>query len=207
MRFLAPVVLLILAACSSAPPLTDPPADLGDFRLGYAIVVADNAKKVPPSREASSEEWKAALTEALNARFGRYEGDRLYHIALNVDGYALAYPGIPIIASPRSILVISANVWDDAEGRKLHEKPEQMNVFEDAGLANVVGTGLVRSREEQMKVLATNAAGAVERWMIANREAWFTRFETAPSDAAADAALAPAAAPAANAPPPPPAQR
>ncbi|MBK1637092.1 hypothetical protein [Rhodovulum adriaticum] len=166
--------LALLAGCApGAADLNDPPEPLGDFRLGYAIVVDKNAKMVPPSREAEPGEWEAALKKALEDRFARYEGDQLYHIAVNVDGYALAVPGVPVVLSPKSILIVSANVWDDAAGKKLHEEAEQLSVFEEFSGDTVVGSGLTRTREEQIQSLAENMAKRIERWLVSNREEWF----------------------------------
>ncbi|MBK5934856.1 hypothetical protein C8N32_10399 [Rhodovulum imhoffii] len=164
-------VALLCAGC--APVNLDAPhEDLGDFRLGHAIVLAGNAKPIPPSRRALAEEWETVLREEITTRFGGRGGRRLYHIAVNVDGYALAVPGVPVVAAPKSVLVISANLWDDAAGRKLHDAPEQIVVFEDLGADTLIGTGLTRSREEQMRALARNAALQIERWLARHRDAW-----------------------------------
>jgi hypothetical protein len=98
---------------------------MGDFRLAHNIVVAENMQQVPPSRNATPEEWQEIITSEIDRRFGGYEGDRLYHIGINVDGYALAPPGIPIVLNPRSVLVLSVNVWDDALGRNSTRNPSR----------------------------------------------------------------------------------
>ncbi|SIO52433.1 hypothetical protein SAMN05444722_3072 [Rhodovulum sp. ES.010] len=181
---------VLLAGCAAKDPLSQPAVPLGDFSLGYTIVVADDAKLVPPSRSATAEEWESVLKAALERRFARYEGDKLYHFGVNVDGYALAVPGVPVIASPKSILVVSANVWDDAAGEKLNAEVEQLSVFEDLTGDSVIGTGLTRSKQEQMHDLADNMARRIERWLVENREDWFGFDPEAP---AADAPVAPAA--------------
>jgi hypothetical protein len=33
------------------------------------------------------------MTAEIDRRFGSYEGDKLYHIGINVDGYALGASG------------------------------------------------------------------------------------------------------------------
>ncbi len=185
-RFAGLALALSLAACGlpAQDPLEEDLPDMGDFRLAFNIVVADNMQQVPPSRRATPEEWEAILQSEIDRRFGAYEGERLYHIALAVDGYSLAPPGIPLVLSPKSILVVSANVWDDELGEKLHEEPNQITVFEGASAASVIGSGLVRSREEQMQVLARNMARRVQLWMLENPD-W---FNIDPEAAAADAA-------------------
>ncbi len=188
-RLMMVMSVLILGACAATDPLDEELPDMGDFQLAFNIVVADNMQQVPPSREASAEEWVEVLTAEIDRRFGGYEGDRLYHIAVNIDAYALAPPGLPVVATPKSIIVISANVWDDELQAKLHEEPEQMYVFEGAAPETfLLGSGIVRSREEQMQILARNAARRIQLWMLENPD-WFSiNEETAAAHAAALAA-------------------
>jgi hypothetical protein len=163
--------LVVLAACGRND-LEDPPVPLGDFALGLNIVVADNVQKVPISREASVEEWEAVMKEAVADRFGRYQGTKLYNIGISVDGYALAPPGIPVVAAPKSVLVITANVWDDAAELKLNEEGKQITVFESLSGETVIGTGLTRNKKQQMEALSYNAVKRVEEWFLQNPE-WF----------------------------------
>ncbi|MEX3016927.1 hypothetical protein [Gymnodinialimonas hymeniacidonis] len=172
-RFAALAPALALMACAAGDPLDEELPPMGDFRLAHNIVVADNMQQVPPSRNATPEEWEEILVAEIDRRFGGYEGDRLYHIGIAVDGYSLAPPGIPIVLSPRSVLVLSVNIWDDALGRKLHEEPEQIIVFEGASPETLlVGSGIARNRNEQMAILARNAARRVQLFMLENPE-WF----------------------------------
>ena len=184
-RLLAFGLIFVLAACATpAPdPLEEELPDMGNFRLAFNIVVADSMQQVPPSRGATEEEWVEVLTAEIDRRFGGYEGDALYHIAIAVDGYSLAPPGIPLVLSPKSILIVSANVWDDAAQAKLHEEPNQITVFEGLSGATILGSGLVRSREEQMQILARNMARRIQLWMLENPD-W---FDIDPEAAAADA--------------------
>ncbi|MEZ5793812.1 hypothetical protein [Albidovulum sp.] len=177
------VSVALLAGCGGND-LSQPPKDFGDFRLGYNIVVAKNAKPVGPSRQASAEEWEAVLKKAVGDRMGRYQGDKLYHIGIGVDAYALAIPGIPVVLSPKSVLAITVNVWDDTAQRTVNAEPKQFNVFERLSGETVVGSGLTQSREQQMENLATNAARIINDWLVENK-AWFT-----PEAVAARAALA-----------------
>jgi hypothetical protein len=160
-----------LAGCG-ANDLEEPPVPLGDFALGLNIVVADNVQKVPISRDASVEEWETVMKKAVDDRFGRYEGTKLYNVGISVDGYALAPPGIPVVAAPKSVLVITANVWDDAAQQKLNAEGKQFTVFESLSGETVIGTGLTRNRKEQMEALSYNAVKRVEEWFLDNPE-WF----------------------------------
>lgn len=201
MAFLRYVVLLAaglaLAACDRRD-LEKPPVPLGDFALGLNIVVADKVQKVPISREATPDEWEAAMKKAVNDRFGRYTGSTLYNIGISVDGYALAPPGIPVIAAPKSVLVITANIWNDAEQKKLNPEGYQITVMESISGATVIGSGLTRTKAQQMDALSYNAVYKVQQWLLAHPE-WFP---------AAPGAVVPAgqlpAAPAAPANPAPP---
>ena len=99
MRFLRAAFLVLgfgfgLSACQTND-LTEPPVPLGDFALGHNIVVTSNMQKVPISRNATPEQWEAALEKAMEERFGRYEGEKLYNIGISIDAFALAPPGVP----------------------------------------------------------------------------------------------------------------
>lgn len=195
--------LSLLATCAQED-FAAKPEPLGDFALGLNIVVADNVQKVPISRNATVEEWETAIKAAVDERFSRYEGAKLYNIGIAVDGYALAPPGIPVVASPKSILVITANVWDDASGTKLNVEGKQLTVFEQfSGEAAILGSGLTRTREEQLQSLSRNAARAVEDWMRNNPQ-WFGLPDTRPTaaDAPSVASAPPAVVPPAVVPPP-----
>lgn len=206
-RLIAVLAALVLAACAAEDP-NRPPEDFGDFALGYNIVVAKNAQPVGPSRRATAAEWEAALKSAVAERFGRYQGGKLYHIGIGVDAYALAVPGVPVVLSPKSVLAITVNIWDDTAGRRVNAEPRQFTVFEGLTGDTVVGSGLTKTREEQMATLAANAARQINAWLVENR-AWFTpeavaaRAMLPPETAAGTAGVPAAATPAAKAAPPP----
>ncbi len=160
---------VLLTACQKND-LAEPPVSLGNFELGLNIVVADNMKKVPISRPATVEEWETALIKSVDDRFGRYSGTKLYNIGIAVDGFALAPPGVPIVASPKSVLVITANIWDDAAQTKLNTEGKQFTVFESFSGETLIGSGLTRSRQKQIEILSYNAAKMVEAWILENGE-------------------------------------
>lgn len=167
------------AACTNSNDLDKAPTDLGDFRLGHNIVVAPKMQKGPLSREASKEEWIASLTGAISDRFDRYEGDRLYHLGISVEGYVLAQPGVPVVLSPKSVLIVNVTVWDDAAEKKLNPEPKQITVLESLSGETMVGSGLTQTAEQQMENLSRNAAKQIEVYMtrMNNAEGWFTTGE------------------------------
>ena len=157
--------LLVIAACTNTNDLDREPAYLGNFQLGHNVVVAPNLTRGPASREASAEEWIDAMTEAITERFGRYEGTKLYHLGVSIEGYVLAIPGVPLVASPKSALILNVTVWDDAAARKLNDAPELVTVVETISPRTVIGSGLTQSKEAQMEHLSRNAAKLIQRWL------------------------------------------
>ena len=169
------LAVLGLAACTNPNDLDQPPVPLGDFHLGHNIVVAPNLAKGPVSREATKEEWIEVVKTAIDERFSRYEGTRLYHLGISIDGYVLAQPGIPVVASPKSILILQVTVWDDAKAKKLNEKPKQFTVIEALTPETVVGSGYTLTREEQMQTLSRTAAKRIQIWLQKQKreQDWF----------------------------------
>lgn len=162
---------IVLASCGRQD-LDEPPVNLGPFKLGLNIVVADNMQKVPISRDATVEEWETGLKKAVADRFGRYDGDRFYNIGINVDAYALAPPGVPVVAAPKSVVVVTANIWDDGTATRLNAEPKQFTIFENISGETVLGSGLTKTKEEQLAALSYNVAQALEGWFLQNPQ-WF----------------------------------
>ncbi|RKF15401.1 hypothetical protein D6850_07525 [Roseovarius spongiae] len=196
-RLLALFALLaVLGGCTNPDDLDRAPVDLGDFKLGHDVVVAPNLTKGPASRDASKEEWIASMKAAIDERFRRYDGDRFYHIAASVEGYVLAVPGVPVVASPKSALIINVTVWDDAAGKKLNEEPEQITVVETISGNTILGSGLTQSKEVQMRNLSRNAAKLIQNWMV--REMHAKKWFGGPTPKAVRARARPETAPAAT---------
>lgn len=173
MRILVSLVTAAtLAGCDPTLDLNEPVVPLGDFSLGHNIVVADAPAVGPLSRKATREEWETTLKAAVGRRLGRHEGEKLYHLGISVDGYVLAVPGVPVVASPKSVLIIGVTVWDDAAGGKINEEPHQITVLEHISGESVIGSGLTQSKQQQMENLSNNAARAIEKWMRQNPD-WF----------------------------------
>lgn len=148
---------------------------LGNFNLSHNVVVAPKVVKGPFSRNATEEELTGALKDAIAARFDRYEGDKLYHFGVSIEGYVLAAPGVPVIYSPKSVMVILITVWDDAAGGKLNEEPHQITVFESLSGETALGSGLTQTKKEQLRNLTVNAAKQIELYLVKQRkdEGWF----------------------------------
>ena len=174
-RILALLGALVLTACTGAGDLDRDVPYMGNFQLGHNIVVAPNLTRGPASRAATQEEWIAAMTEAIDARLGRHEGTKLYHLGVSVEGYVLAVPGVPLVASPKSVLILNVTAWDDAAGRKLNEKPHMVTVMEAITGNTLLGSGLTQGKQVQMANLSRNAARLIEAWLNRQNDefGWF----------------------------------
>jgi hypothetical protein len=188
-RPLALILGLALMGCQTND-LDKPPPPLGDFVLGINVAVTETAQQALLSRDVTPEELQAALTKAVADRFGRYQGSKIYNIGIAVEGYALAPPGIPVVLKPKSLLLIRVNVFDDAAGVALNPGGKRLTILEGLSPETVIGSGLTRSKEEQLAVLSYNAAKAVERYLLENPQ-WFPAPVSPPLAPVADAAAAP----------------
>lgn len=190
--FLLPLFALVMACSRSGDDLDEGPVPLGDFKLGHNVVVAPKVVKGPLSRNATEEDLTTALQSAIAARFDRYEGEKLYHFGVSVEGYVLAAPGVPLVISPKSIMIIRVTVWDDAAGKKLNEEPEQMTIFESLSGETAIGSGLTQSAEQQLRNLSVNAAKQIELFLLRKQEeeGWFQGGPDPAAPAVGDAAPA-----------------
>jgi hypothetical protein len=172
--------VVMLAACNGANDLNDAPVGLGDFNLYHNVVVAPKVKKLPASRKLPTEEMIVALKAAVAERFDRYEGARNYHFGISIESYFLAPPGIPIVAAPKSAMIINLTVWDDAKNKKLTPKPHQITVIESLDQGPFVGSGYTKSAEEQFKNLSQNAVKQIENFLVKKNkeEGWFNGSST-----------------------------
>ncbi len=164
-----------LAACNGAADLDEAAVPLGDFNLVHNIVIAPKIQKVPLSRELPVETMTAMLQEAVAERFDRYDGDRGYHFGISIESYFLAPPGVPVVAAPKSAMIIRITVWDDAKEKKLTPKAHQITVIESFDQGPLVGSGYTKNAEEQFKNLSQNAVKQIETFLVTkNREeGWF----------------------------------
>lgn len=166
------LILGLLSACAR-DDLTVPPEAIGNFEAGHLLAVAPDPQLGPFSRRAEDGQWVEAMQKALEDRFrDRFPGDRTYHIGVAVEAYVLALPGIPLVYSPKSVLIFSVNFYDDATRTRLNPEPIQLTVFEACCTVPILGSGLTKTKEEQMEALSFNAARAVERTMRQNAQ-WF----------------------------------
>ncbi|MCF6233411.1 MAG: hypothetical protein L3J36_10015 [Rhodobacteraceae bacterium] len=175
--FVLLIGLALIAGCTAATP-EEPLEALGEFKLGHNIVVAGKTRRGPVSRKATEGEWVNALTTAIDERFSQYQGSQLYHFGISVEGYMLAPEGLPLVYTPKSALIINVTLWDDAAGKKLNEKVEQLTIFETTTSGSfLIGSGHNRTKEEQLMGLSRNAVGRIEEWMLEQHLAngWFAK--------------------------------
>jgi len=166
-------VLGVLAACGSIDDPNAPLAPLGNFRLGHTVIVTENAKMVPPSRRADLEAWKTLMKSDIDQRLGQYEGEKLYHLGVHIDSYVLAVPGVPLVAVPKSVLVVSLSVFDNKTRQRITEEPHQIVVFERSQKSTfIVGSGIVNSKDEQMQNLSRNLSRQISKYLQQNKQ-WF----------------------------------
>ena len=178
-------VLLFATACADATrDLADPVEPLGNFKLGHAEVVAPNLQKLLISRDATKEEWIAAVDQAVETRFRRFDGGAFFHFGISVEAYSLPPPIVP----GKSALAMRVTVWEDATGEKLNPDTEVISIIK------VFESRLSMTREDQIRRLAEDAAKQLETWLREQQaaEGWFGTDASEPND---DRALAPAAEP------------
>lgn len=169
-QFTLGAALVTLTACSLPADIDAPQVAMGDFRFGHNIVVVEAPEIGPFSREAEDEVWKEALTSAMALRFDGYEGEKFYHIGIKMDAYVLALPGVPLVFKPKSVLVVTVNVWDDALGEKVNEEPKVLTVFEGISGETLISSGLTQNKVRQMTKLSNNMAKMIQDWILENPE-------------------------------------
>ncbi|MFK7763384.1 MAG: hypothetical protein AB8B62_08990 [Roseobacter sp.] len=170
------IAFAALSACTYESDLDAPPVDLGNFMLEHNVVVAPFVATASSlSREATEEELTTAVQDAIAARFDRYEGERRYHLGVSIEGYVLARAGIPVVAAPKSAMIIRVTVWDDEKASKLNDPPEQMTILENLDGESLIGTGWTQSAQKQLDGLARNAAKAIEEFLVKEniQKGWF----------------------------------
>ena len=137
--------------------------------------------KRPMSRDGQKTEWVKQMNTAMEASMRSKEGSQEYDVAVTLEGFMLAPPGVPVLFNPKSVAVVNVFVYDVANEEFLADK-HQMEVFEDTtGESVIVGSGHSRTKEEQIAGLALNIADAVEEWMAEQHKenGWFApRAET-----------------------------
>lgn len=163
---------LSVSACANTDDLAQVPEPMGRFLLGHTVTVVEEPEIGPFSREATDEAWETAINFAMEERFGRWDGDKYFHIATKVDGYALAMIGVPVVFTPKSVLIASVTIWDDEKGAPVTDDPKIFTVSEELSPEALIGTGLTKTADEQMLSLARSLAKSVQEYMMENI-AWF----------------------------------
>jgi len=174
--FLFSIVMVVLASCSATGDLDAPVKPLGNFKMGLIVPkAAADLQKGPLSRSATAEEWEGAVKTAFTTRFSRFQGTRTVDIGVVIDGYVLAQVGVPVVAAPKSVVLMRI-ILVDAETQQVLNEPHQISAFESFVPGSVVSSGLANTREEQLVDLANAAARATETWM--RKQPWFSDDET-----------------------------
>ncbi len=164
---------LILSGCAVEEDLSLPPEPLGQFRLGHNIAIADNVTRGPFSRDFSEIQIETSVQNAVAKRLRRYDGDGLYHLGMVVGGLVLAQPGIPVVYAPKSVMIVDVTVFDNTTRKKLNEEPKRFYASEGFGNSvPILGSGHVRSADEQLANLSESLAKEIEDWLRDNPE-WF----------------------------------
>lgn len=190
-RLLTTLPLLALLVACGETRLDEAPEDLGAFEARVTHVYTEKALQWPLSRNADHSEWTAPIENALNARLRRYKGTQQYDVAVTLEGFMLAPPGVPVLFSPKSAVVVNVFVYD-VENKTYLAKKHQMEIFESTtGQSALVGSGHARSKEEQIQGLAVNIADKVEEWMAEQHreQGWFAPRDPADTVVAENTAV------------------
>lgn len=182
MRVFAIMLLVLgLSACADIDAdLASAPEPLGDFRAGFLYAAAEEPKKLLISHDVSNDEWERELLRALEDRFRRYNGERLYHITVTVVSYSMPPPVVP----GRSALQVVVNVWDDAKQEKLNEEPHSLYTI------RVLESRLAQTTEERVRLLSKEVVVLVEDWLRDQHDTagWFKPRPPSEAEIAASAA-------------------
>lgn len=168
--------LALMGACTQTQ-VYEEPESLGEFKLRVNYAFADKAVQGPVSRDATPDEWTAAIQNAVDIRLGRYEGVQDYDIGISLEGYMLAPPGIPVLYNPKSTAIVLVNVYD-VNKKEFLAKGKKFQVLEDTtGGSAFKGSGHERTKEEQMSGLALKVADRVEEWLAEEHQenGWFDK--------------------------------
>ena len=171
-RAVALLSVVVLSACGDPnKDLAEAPVAIGDFRLGHTVAFADNIQKPFYSRSLSSDQIEQSVSTAVERRLRRYDGDGLYHLGIVLGGIVLAQPGVPLVATPSSQLLIDITIYNNETRQKLNEEPARLRATEGKWTP-VIGSGLARNSEQQLENLSNQIAIQIERWLRRNPE-WF----------------------------------
>lgn len=161
----AAMACLALVACDAPPELPSNPPPIGDFRLAHLKVSAAGTDISDVSRPVKEADLEASLNDALRERLGRHKGNKWYHITVAIEGAILAPAGVPVVMSPKSMMALRVQVWDDAQGIILNEKPKDFTIIEPFSASTIIGSGLMRDEQEQLTALSRHAAVVIENWL------------------------------------------
>ena len=162
---------LFFTSCSISdyPSNITPVQPIENFKLGHLIVKAENTQRGFFSRNASEEILEHTLKTKLTNLLSNQNGNHFFHLSVVVSGYVLAKPGIPVILSPKSVLIIDVSIFDDETEQKVFSKPKRFSIFESLSSNTIIGSGLTLTAEEQLDNLTTIATHKISQWLISNK--------------------------------------
>lgn len=156
-RLIAVLAMALLAGACTRPTadLESPTDPLGNFRLGFVEVAAPNLQQLLVSRDVPAEVLTEAVDRAMETRFGRFAGNKTYHLAISVEGYSAPPPLVP----GKSAIVLRVSVFDDAARARLGDEPKLIYVI------RVVEYRLNKTLDEVVEGLAEESARQTEVWL------------------------------------------
>ena len=163
---------LLFTGCSISDYPSDitPVQQIENFKLGHLVVKAENTQKGFFSRNASEEILESTLKKKLLNSLSKQNGSHFFHISVVVSGYVLAKPGLPIILSPKSVLILDVFIFDDESEQKVFNKPKRFSIFESLNGNTIIGSGLTLTAEEQLDNLTTIATYKISQWLVSNKD-------------------------------------
>ena len=163
----------LLSACASGAKLGDERAELGDFLLGHGDrCYGKDAVKAPCLAQGRARRLERKPEAEVQRRFARYQGDTLLSPGVACRAMFWPFRAFPLVAAPKSFLILGVTVWDDAAGKKLNDKPHRIVVSRIAVGRNRDQFRPDAKRRRADANLSQNAVAAIERW-LAKQEDWF----------------------------------
>lgn len=69
-------------------------------------------------------------------------------------------------------MIFEVTLFDNDTGERMNEEPFRITAFEGLENTSIVGSGLIRKKDEQLENLARDGARQLHEWLIDNAD-WF----------------------------------